>query len=196
MVEAIAGVGAATLAILGLAGVLPFYTTTLATIAVGAGLFAEGSSLGAAAARIDRETSGYRVGSGGAFGVQAMAGAVGIVLGILALVGVLPSVLVPVAILAMGGGMVLAGPGRAELNLGALELGGASPRARRRAAAAVQTSGRLLGLVGLGAVTLAILELAGVGTGFSLELVALLGLGVALVLGSSALLGRLMVTAR
>jgi hypothetical protein len=192
-IGAIAGAGAGVLAILGLAGVLPVYMTAIATIALGAGLFAEGGALGAATSKLEEQTTSTSEDSipTGAFAMQGIAGAGAIVLGILSLIGVLPGVLVPVAILVMGGALAFGGPARAELNLSALEVGRASHHARRIATEAVHSSGGLLMLVGLGAITLGILALVPVGNARTLELVALLGLGAATLLGDSVLLGRL-----
>lgn len=193
-VGAIAGATSAVLAIIGLAGAYPFLMTTVAAIVLGAGLFTEGTSLGAALARIDRQSvfDDNAVASGFAF--QGLAGAAGIVLGILALIGVLPAVLIPVAVITIGSSMAFGGPSRAELNLSVLELGGASTTARRAATQAVHASGSLLTLVGIGAITLGILALVRVPPIGTLVLVALLALGCALLLGDSALLGRVGVT--
>lgn len=189
-VGAIAGAAAGVLAIIGLAGAFPFLMTTIATIVIGAGLFAEGTSLSAALARIDRQNVFEESGAASGFALQGLAGAGGIVLGILAIIGLVPAVLVPIAIIVVGGAMAFGGPARAELNLSVLEFGGASATARRAAVQAVHTSGGLLTLVGLGAITLGILALVHVPPMGTLVLVALLGLGCALLLGDSALLSR------
>jgi hypothetical protein len=189
-VGAIAGATSAVLAIIGLAGAYPFLMTTVAAIVLGAGLFIEGTSLGAALAKLDRHNMFDETGAAGGFAFQGLAGAAGIVLGILSLIGVLPAVLIPVAIITIGGSMAFGGPSRAEVNLSVLEYGGASPNARRAATQAVHASGSLLTLVGVGAITLGILALVHVPPVGTLVLVALLVLGCALLLGDSALLGR------
>lgn len=189
-VGALTGAGAAVLAIIGLAGALPFYMTTIATIAIGAGLFAEGTSLGVGLGRIDRNGIREEDAAAGGFALQGLAGAAGIVLGILALIGLLPTVLIAIAILTMGGALVFGGPARAELNLTALQVSGGSITQKRVATQAVNTSAGLLTLVGLGAVTLAILALVGAPYTATLVLVSLLGLGGALLLSDSLLLGR------
>lgn len=187
---AIAGAGAAVLAIVGLAGAFPFLMTTISTIVLGAGLFAEGTSLGAAIAKVDRTNVFEESGAASGFAFQGVAGAAGIVLGILSLIGLFPAVLLPVAIITVGGSMAFGGPARAELNLSVLEFGGASARARRAATQAVHASGSLLTLVGLGALTLGILALVRIPPMGTLVLAALVALGCALLLGDSALLGR------
>jgi hypothetical protein len=179
------------LAIVGLAGGLPFYMRTIATIALGAGLFIEGTSLGAALGGVVRQGFIEESAPASGFALQGMAGAAGIVLGILSLIGVLPGVLIPVALITMGGAMAFAGPSRAELNVSALEVGGASDSAKRIAGQAVSSSGSVLTLAGLGALTLGILTLVTFGPyAPTLLLVALLVLGAALLLSDSMLLGR------
>ena len=125
----------------------------------------------------------------GGFAMHGVAGAAAIVLGILALLGVLPGVLVAIAVLAMGGAMLFGGPTRAELNLSALEQGGVSSMGRRAATKAVHNSAGLLILVGLASITLGILALVQVPFAPTLLLVALLALGATLLLGDSLLLG-------
>lgn len=187
---AIAGAAGAVLAIIGLAGAFPFLMTSISAIVVGAGLFTEGTSLSAALAKVDRQNVFEESGAASGFALQGLAGAAGIVLGILSLIGLVPGVLIPIAVITVGGAMAFGGPARAELNLSVLELGGASATARRAAVQAVHTSGGLLTLIGLGVITLGILALVHVPPMGTLVLVALLALGCALFLGDSALLGR------
>jgi hypothetical protein len=189
-IGAIAGAATAVLAIIGLSGGFPLLMMTLSAIVVGAGFFAEGTSLGAALAKVDRRNLFEESGAASGFALQGLAGAASIVFGILSIVGLLPAVLIPVAIITVGGAMAFGGPARAELNLSVLEFGGASPTARRAATQAVQASTGLLTLVGLGAITLGILALVHVPPMGTLALVALLCLGCAQLLSDSALLGR------
>ncbi len=189
-VGALTGAGAAVLAIIGLAGGFPFYMMTIATIALGAGLFAEGSSLGAALGTLDRQGVINEGGATTGFALQGLAGAAAVVLGILSLIGVLPAVLVPISIIIMGGALAFGGPARAEMNLNALEWSGASSGMKRAATQAVHTSAGLLTLVGLGSITLGILSLIHVPYAATLVLVGLLALGGTLLLGDSVLLGK------
>ncbi len=187
---AVAGVGAGVLAILGLAGTLPLYMMTIAIIAIGVGLVAEGISLRSALVKIDRQIIDDHSLVAGSFGFESMAGTVGIVLGILSLLGLLPGILIPIAIIGVGGAMAFVGPIRAELDLNALETGKVNQTVRRLAAQALNTSGGLWTLTGLAAVTLGILALLHFPGAPVLVLVALLGLGSALFLGDVLLLCR------
>src|SRR3954463_13893972 len=56
LTEALAGGGAVVLAILGLAGILPWYMTAIAVIAIGVALLAQGSTAAARWSRIIEET--------------------------------------------------------------------------------------------------------------------------------------------
>src|ERR1041384_1873560 len=87
--EAVAGLGAATLGVLGLAGVLPFYMLTIGIIVAGAALFIEGVSVGGAYAKLHHDVvmnteADDQVEASTGLSVQVLGGAVAIVLGILA----------------------------------------------------------------------------------------------------------------
>jgi len=189
-IGALTGAAAAILAIVGLAGGLPFYMMTVATIVLGAGLFADGTALGTAVGTLDAEGVDEGGATGG-FALQGLAGAAAVVFGILSLIGVLPGVLVPIAILTMGGALAFGGPARAEMNLSALEWSGANRSMRRAATQAVRTSAGLLTLVGLGSITLGILALVHMPYAPTMVLVALLAIGGTLLLGDSVLLGKM-----
>src|SRR5262245_11509555 len=88
--EALGGVAALVLAILALVGFQPLYLTTIATIAVGVALLAHGGM----AVRETESTN--RIGS------EILGGAAGVALGILALVGVLPQLLLLAATIVLG----------------------------------------------------------------------------------------------
>jgi hypothetical protein len=204
--EAIAGVGAATLAILGLAGILPFYMLMIGIIAAGAALFIEGVSVGGAYAKLHNEQVLYteaedQLGTSTGLSVQVLGGATAIVLGILGLVGLFPGTLAAIAVIALGAALLLGGPARAELNWSALELRHASNSSRVLATQAVHGASGILALVGLGAVVLGILALVATAppasaTASTLVLVAVLAIGAAELLGGSSILGRIAVGAR
>jgi len=90
--EAVVGLAAVVLTIIGLAGVTPTYIVPIAAICVGAALAFEGAAMG-----VRHETAGAEVGmSAGFFG-----GLTGILLGILALVGVEPALLTSIAVIVL-----------------------------------------------------------------------------------------------
>ncbi len=188
--ELIGGGGTAVLAIIGLCGTLPFYMTTIATIVIGGALLAHGAAVTARWTDTMRRAAGDRaeqVEIGGGAGSEFLGGAGAIVLGILALAGVMPLVLLPVAMIVVGGTILLGAPAQPEI----ARL--APDRDRRMSQItheAVQgTSGGMV-LAGLGAIVLGILALVGVGPVYSLVQVSLLAVGIALLLSGGALTAR------
>jgi hypothetical protein len=188
--ELIGGGGAAVLAIIGLTGTLPFFTTTIATIVIGGALLAHGAAVTARSTDTMRRTAEHRtehneIASGA--GSEFLGGAAAIVLGILALAGVMPAVLLPVAMLVVGGTILLGAPAQPEIARLAPDR---DPRMSRITRDAVQgTSGGMV-LAGLGAIVLGILALVGVGPVYTLVQVALLAVGVAVLLSASVLTAR------
>lgn len=183
--EALAGGGAAVLAILALLGVLPLVLGSIATIAVGAALMIEGGSI---AARWNRlEEGAHYATAGGGLTVEMLGGAAGVVLGILSLIGIASGILLPIAVLIMGGALLIgAGPAEQIEMLVHHE----TPGGEHLHQAVNATQGARV-LVGLGAGTLGVLVLAGVGVPVVLTLVALLALGAAEFLFGSALGARM-----
>jgi len=192
--EAVAGAGAVLLAILGLAGMLPVTMAAIATIAVGIALLAQGGAVAARWSRIARD-AGYpgdtRVEMSGGVGAEVFGGATGIVLGVLALLGVLPGVLLAIALIAFGGALLLASGVTMELgSVGAGVGEGGEPPLREVSAGA---SG-LQVLAGVGGVVLGILALLGGLSQMALNLilVGLLVVGGAVLLSGGAVGGRLL----
>lgn len=192
---AIAGGGAVVLAILGLFDVLPFYMVTIATIAAGAALLIEGVSLAGAQAKLAREAhDGDRkrqIGVGGGLSAQAVGGAAAIVLGIIALFGVMPLTLVASAAIIMGASMLLGGAAHGDTTLDALETSGTSYRNLRSTEQQVKGASAAMALIGIGAATLGILVLIDVGGPLTLSLIAMLAIGAAALLAGSAMLSRI-----
>jgi len=191
-VESLAGIGAVTLAILGLAGVLPFVFAAVATIVVGGALMLEGLALAAAYAAEARETQALDARDegivGGGLSVQTLGGAAGIALGILGLVNIAPWTLLSVAQLVFGGVLLLSGPMRAEMvNQHAFTADAVRSSAT---AQAVKASSGAMSMAGLAALALGILAILKVGPVATLVLVALLVTGGANLLGGSALVSR------
>jgi hypothetical protein len=99
--EAIAGVGAIVLAILGLTRIMPHYMAAIGTIVVG-GALVEGSALGVRSRRVSSALQGQP-------SAEVLAGAAGVVLGVLALLGMAELVLLPVAVIVFGASLLIAG---------------------------------------------------------------------------------------
>jgi hypothetical protein len=140
MVEAIAGVAAVVLAILGLAGLLPVYLLAIAAIAVGVALLFEGGAIAVRYSRLLTETVGSRLSSAeldGGMGVEVLGGIAGIVLGILALLGLVPLTLTAVAAIVFGGTLLLSSGTAARLNCLVIDGHGLPDTTRRVAREAV-----------------------------------------------------------
>jgi hypothetical protein len=145
----------------------------IAAIAIGAALLAEGGTFGAPFVARQTAASGTAIHRrlGGAAGVASFGGAVGIALGILALLRVQPLTLQAVAVIVFGASLLLSSAGAstiARLATRATPEFGASDVMRETA----DTISGTQALVGLGAVTLGILALLG----FAPQLLVLIGL--------------------
>lgn len=188
--EALCGAGTVVLAIIGLAGTLPWYLASIATIVFGVALIAQGGAVAARYRHLLRETAppGWerRADLGEGMGAELAGGAAGIVLGILSLIGLGAPVLLPIAVLVYGGALLI-GSGTAA------DLGSIGPNYERFAQVARQASVAASGtqaMVGIGAIVLGILALIGVDP-LLLTLVALLVLGAAVVLSGAAVSSRM-----
>ena len=188
--ELIGGGGAAVLAIIGLAGYLPLFMTSIAAIAIGGALLAHGAAVTARWADTMRRVSGDRseqIEVGGGAGSEFFGGAAAIVLGILALAGTIPLVLLPVAAIIVGGTILLGAPAQPEIARLAPDRDRRMSRITRDA---VEGASGGMVLAGLGAIVLGILALVGVGPVYTLVQVALLAVGIALLIGGGALTAR------
>jgi hypothetical protein len=150
--EMVCAAATVVLAIIALAGAAPRYFGPIATIAFGVALAEHGRIAGAHfhgihETHFDRGTR-----------AEVICGVAGVVLGVLALIGLAPPTLIAIAVLAFGGALLIAS---------------------RETSAAVQ------GLVGGAAIVLGILALIGFAPR-ALALVALLALGAAALVNAAA----------
>ncbi len=193
-VDAIGGVATIVLAIIGLSGARPEMLVAIATIVFGAALLVQGGAILSeyvgiifpeGAGPISMEQFG-----GSSISALFMAGAAGIVLGILALVGVESAILTSVSIIAFGAGLLVSSNSvsqlhalkrAAETSQGVAE-GGAAVVAHEMASG----SAGVTALAGLAAVVLGILALCDVHA-IVLQLSALIALGATLVLTGSTM---------
>jgi hypothetical protein len=189
--ELIGGAGALVLAIIGLAGILPRYMAGIAALAIGAGLLLQGVAIAARYASLRAETGGGKTGAqelSAGMTTEMIGGCAGIVLGILALLGVVPLTLLSVAAIVFGG-TLLFGSG-ATVRLAHESAPGENPTARQATEHTTEAAGGSLILVGIGAATLGILALVGVAP-MVLILVSMLTVGAATLLNGSAITSRM-----
>jgi hypothetical protein len=180
--EAIGSIVTIVLTILGLAHVAPNFLVAIATIAFGAALLLHGSAtLGEYVRLASQAGDGASAAGGGGLSAILLAGAAGIILGILALLGITTIELTAIAVIAFGSALILSSNLALRLHLVRLTTLTADERTRRIASdmlagELLSSSAGVYGLTGLSAIVLGILALAGFSP-TTLILIALLGLG-------------------
>lgn len=193
--DAVGGIAAVVLAVIGLAGVRPELMVGIATIVFGVALLIEGGAILSDYARIIFPASGP-IGSVEQFGGSSvasvfLAGASGIVLGVLSLLGIQTHNLTAAAIIVFGGGLILSANSVRSLYLlkcAAAPASGQTSTSGGELVANEMASGTagVQMLVGVAAVVLGILAVTGMNP-VALTLTALLILGSALILTGSTL---------
>lgn len=183
--EALGGVGVIALAIVGLTGTIPLYLAPIAAITYGVALAAEGASLTSRYSQLARADGLIqRVEIGGGAGAELVGGLAGGILGILALIGIAPVVLISVAAIVFGAAMLLGAGSEARIGTIASEIG------HPMVSNAVIGSAGVEVLVGVGAVALGIVALTGI-VPMSLALIALLTLGAGAFIQGTAAIGSM-----
>jgi hypothetical protein len=201
--DAIGGIATIVLAVLGLAGVRPTMMVAVATVIFGVALLIQvGTMLSEYASTVfppGANPSSVHQFGGSSLSIVFMVGAAGIVLGILALLGIHAVELVPVAVIAFGAALALSS--NAVWHLYVIKQATSttteseSSLAGREILASELASGSagIQALAGLAAVVLGIFAIAGTGVDdVILILVALLALGATLILTGSTLSGTMM----
>lgn len=190
--ETLTGLGAVVLAILGLAGVVPLIFAAIGTIAIGVGLLSAGAGVAVRYADMASEIGGdpaHNAALSGGMTAEFVAGVAGIALGILALLTVAPYILTGSAMIVFGAGLLLGAVLMSRVNaVPTQEEQSGQPRSRV-AREAVSAAAGTQALVGVGAVVLGILALSAVDP-LTLILVAVLGVGAAMLFGGTAIWGR------
>lgn len=133
-IQTLTGVAAVVLAALGLAQFLPNFLLNIAIIVVGVGLFVRGGAVAAEYSALIRESSSKSTAgappSGGA-SAELLAGAVGIVLGILALLSITPPAMTtPVALIVLALGLMMNSVTNARISKLRLAMAGTEGPAR------------------------------------------------------------------
>lgn len=185
LVEAIGGIAAVVLAIIGLASTsMRTDMMAIATIVLGASLVLEGGAIAASyrKALFNLEGENASADLGGAATLEFLAGFTGIVLGILALLGVGSlNYFVAVSAIVFGAALLLSSSAVARLNTYWSSSAYLSEGSRSMTQSSSEASAGGQMLIGLGAIVLGILALLSINT-VMLNLVALLALGVAVLL--------------
>lgn len=189
LTEGAAGIAVIVLAVIALAGTATGALASIVTIVIGVGLMVQAFN---SAAEVSKATAVNTVAMpdlGGDVMVDLLCGITGIVLGILALVGIHPEYLVPSALIVFGGALLLGG---------AISM---RPRSTQRTGAGGETqvvsyqssaaAGGMEILVGIAAIVLGILSLIFMGSGV-LVLVGFLAVGAVLLMVSATFSGTVM----
>jgi hypothetical protein len=196
--EGIIGLGAVTLSIIALANVLPVFLLSIGIIATGTALLFEGGALSGRFARVATPEKGDQYMRKTGTTLLFIVGVAVIALGVLALIGVIPRFLIPIAIILLGIGLILDSSINARLT--SLEvLSGISlsppmtppvvhPHEMAREAGMFTVG--IQGFVGLAVLALGVLSLIGVQP-LTLSLVALMGVGAVQFFNSTAASGLL-----
>ncbi|HLH11853.1 MAG TPA: hypothetical protein VKV77_08245 [Methylovirgula sp.] len=193
--ESVAGLAVVVLTILGLAGVAPDFLAAIATIIFGVGLLLYGA---AAVAEVGRMFSGYSEGQTvvelAASGLSTifLAGAAGIVLGILALIGKVPVSLVAISAIGYGGALIISSNFTRRLRMLTVASSEETVLTRFVQESASESAG-LQVIAGLASIVLGILVLAGIAP-VVLVLAALLELGCFAILSSASVASSLVQT--
>jgi hypothetical protein len=196
MAEILGGVAAIVLSIVGLAQTASIFMMSVVTILLGVTMLFEGAGI---AADYTRTLAKARPGvmptgeAGGGMTTEILAGIAGIALGILALLGLFPTTLVPAAIIVFGAAMIFNTSAISELNelKAEVETAGEGEVSRRAARGPISAAISSDTMIGVAAVVLGILAVVNVAP-VTLSLVALLSLGAAELLIGTAVGGRLL----
>lgn len=195
---AIAGGGALALAIIGLAGVYPYYMLTIATICAGGALVFVGGSIATRYSKLVQDLGSGRLSSTELWSgmtAEFLGGTAGIVLGILGLLNISPITLTAVAAIVFGGVLLLGSGVSSRLNHLAIQRSGADQMAQEVARDAVKAGKDVQILIGLAGITLGILALSGLNP-MVLILVAMLTIGFSILLSGSTVAGRMLTNLR
>jgi hypothetical protein len=192
--EAIGGITAIVLGLLGLLGVLPGLLAAIGVIIIGVGLISQGTAV---AARYEELLKALETGGSarpaaelaGGMTTEFMGGLAGIVLGVLALLGIAPLTVMATALIVFGATLLMSTAETSRLiSMGSLQ----GERARQIFRVAVPATAGGQVLVGLASMILGILALVmAPHMSLTLILVGILAVGAALLFSGSAVAGRL-----
>jgi hypothetical protein len=192
VIEGLGGITGAVLAVLGLAGVLPGYMVSIAAITLGVALLFEGGAVASRYSRLLHVAGGdqeSKLEIGGGSTVEFLGGASGIVLGILALLGIAGDALLPVAAIVFGATLMLSAGTTAKLDSFRV-YGSGHPQLDRIASESIRVASGAQLLIGVAGVVLGILALTGTQP-LTLTLVAFLAVGASLLLSGSAITAKM-----
>ena len=191
LTEGAAGIAVIVLAIIALAGVSSEALASIAAIVIGVGLMVQAFNAAAENSKTiaaNAVAGAYMPEFGGDVMVDCMCGLTGIVLGILALVG-MGAHLLPPALIVFGGALLVGGA--VSMRARTLPTTGSGTEARTVIYQGSPAAGGMEILIGIAAIVLGILSLLMTGT-WVLVLVGFIAVGAALLLASATFNGAVM----
>lgn len=192
-VDALGGIATIVLAVIGLSGVRSLDLLSIATVVFGAALLIQGGAMLTEFAAIDATPQSNAVSAGGGMGALFGVGVAGIILGVLALLGVRSAILDAVSAIAFGGALVVSSSAVWQLlttRSMASRFNGGTSMLRVVASEVATGSSSLQGLAGLGVIVLGILAVSGI-LSLDLTLIALIVAGASIVMTGSTLSGTM-----
>ncbi|MDA8087264.1 MAG: hypothetical protein M0Z75_11245 [Nitrospiraceae bacterium] len=197
LAEGFVSIGAVILSIIGLANRFPQIMLPISTIAIGSALLFEGGTITArfsslfSLARVPIDIRQFGLG----MTTEFVSGIAGIVLGVMALIGVQPLVLIPAAAIVFGASLILGAGSTARMNAILTQMTEQREAIREVMREAVLAAAGMQILVGIGAIALGVVALTGINP-MALSLVAMLSLGFANLLSETAIINRVTGAAR
>lgn len=194
IVEAAGGIAVVILSIIALSRATSLTLPPIAVIILGAAMLAEGGTIATEFSRLLSMASGGLLNAseiGGGMTTEIFIGVAVLVLGVLALVGIGTGTLVPVAVIATGGMMLLTAGGVHRMNQIRIQSGGATEPAQGLMMAAGSGAAGFQVLAAIAAIVLGILALSSAVHAMTFALVGLLVLGAAIAMSDTALTGSL-----
>jgi hypothetical protein len=201
LVDAIGGIVTIVLAIIALSGIHDMTLAGIATIVFGVALLIQGGTMLTEYTRMSFPTGspimGEEIGSGGGLSALFLVGTAGIVLGVLALLGVYAQTLIAAAVIAFGAGLLLSSNAvwhLYRLKKNSQRTGAVQPVSGGEVLASEMAAGSAVMqcLAGLAAGILGIISVTGAANPIVLALVGLLVLGATVLLTGSSLSAMVM----
>ncbi len=194
-IEGITGLGAVALAIIALAGLYPEILAAIATIALGSALVFEAGTIGARFKALEEETlvqqhHQFHWSQRGGITNGFLAGAAGIVLGILSLLKIDANILMPVAVIVFGASLIMDSGVRTRLSALETEYFGTTGLSRDLVQESTSVTSGTEVFTGLAAVVLGVLAIIGIAP-MVLTLVGLLSVGASILLVGAVVGGRM-----
>lgn len=193
LAEGIVGGGVIVLTLIGLLNIIPELVLPVAVIAMGTAFLLEGEAISVRFSRLLVKSGKDRLQEDqprAGVTAELLSGITGVVLGFLALLGVYPMILVPIAVIAYGSALIFGSGLSARLNDLEIESSGKPVCITRIVCEALSSSSGVDFLFGLSAGILGIIALTGMYAA-TLSLVALLIVGVSCFLNGAATTARM-----